>query len=192
MDPRELALTAVRAFGIYVLMLVVIRALGKRTVGNFAAFDLLVALMLGELVDEIIYGDVAFLQGMLAIVVIAAAQAGNSWLTWWGHGFDTLLEGTPTVIVRDGNLQEYGMRSERMNAKEVMGHLRALGIQDLREVKLSLVEDDGSVSVVRRDWAEPAIKADVDPEAASRRRSDTNGQDEPGSADRTDAPQWLA
>lgn len=39
-------------------MLAVIRATGKRTIGNFTAFDLLVALMLGDLVDEIIYGDV--------------------------------------------------------------------------------------------------------------------------------------
>lgn len=132
MDPRELLLTAARAFGIYLFMLVVVRILGKRTIGNFAAFDLLVALMLGELVDEIIYGDVSLVQGTLAIVVIAGAQAGNSWLTRWGHGFDTLLEGKPTVIVRDGTLQSQGLRAERMNAKEVMGHLRSLGIQDVR------------------------------------------------------------
>jgi uncharacterized membrane protein YcaP (DUF421 family) len=191
MDPRELLLTAARAFAIYVLMLLVVRTLGKRTVGNFAAFDLLVALMMGEVVDEIIYGDVGFLQGTVAIVVIAAAQAGNSWLTWWGHGFDTLLEGSPTVVVRDGELQDKGMRAERMNAKEVMGHIRALGITDLREVKLALVEDDGSVSAIRRSWAEPAIKADVDADAAAKRRADTHGKDEPGELDRTDAPQWL-
>ena len=46
MDPRELMLTAARAVAVYVLMLIVIRALGKRTVGNFSAFDLLVALNL--------------------------------------------------------------------------------------------------------------------------------------------------
>jgi uncharacterized membrane protein YcaP (DUF421 family) len=191
MNPGELLLTAVRAFAVYALMLVVIRALGKRTVGNFATFDLLVALMLGEVVDEIIYGDVGFLQGVVAITVIAAAQAGNSWLTWWGHGFDTLLEGSPTVIVRNGKLQQGGMKSERMNAKEVMGHLRSQGIQDLREVKLALVEDDGSVSVVRKEWAEPVRKVDIDDEAEAERRADIGDQEEPGPDDRTDAPQWL-
>lgn len=191
MDPRELMLTAVRAIGIYALMLVVIRALGKRTVGNFAPFDLLVALMLGEIVDEIIYADVSFLQGTVAIVVIAAAQAGNARLTWWGHGFDKLLEGSPTVIVRNGRLQEEGMRSERMSENEVMGHLRTLGIQDVRTVKLALVEDDGTVSVIRREWAEPAVKADVDEDAAAERRSDVGESEDPKSAYRTDAPQWL-
>ena len=63
METQELLLTALRAAAVYVLMLVVIRLMGKRTVGNFTAFDLLVALMLGEIVDEIIYGDVTFAQG---------------------------------------------------------------------------------------------------------------------------------
>jgi uncharacterized membrane protein YcaP (DUF421 family) len=191
MDVRELMLTALRAAGIYLLMLAVIRALGKRTVGNFAAFDLLVALMLGELVDEIIYGDVSFLQGIVAIVVIAAAQAGNSWLTWWNHGFEKLLEGSPTVIVREGGLDERGMRAERMSSREVRGHLRAAGVRDLREVKLAIVEDDGSVSVMRHAWAEPASRADVDAEAAKEREASTHGQDEPDPVDRTDSAQWL-
>jgi uncharacterized membrane protein YcaP (DUF421 family) len=120
MDAGELVLTAARAVAVYGLMLVVIRAFGKRTIGNFAAFDLIVALMLGELVDEIIYGDVAFLAGPTAIVAIGAAQAANAWLTWWDHGFDRLLEGTPTIVVRNGALDEAGMKRERMNGKDVM------------------------------------------------------------------------
>jgi uncharacterized membrane protein YcaP (DUF421 family) len=191
MDPQELMLTAARAFAVYALMLLVIRALGKRTVGNFAAFDLLVALMLGEVVDEIIYGDVSFLQGTVAILVIAGAQSANAWLSWWDHGWDKILEGTPTVVVRNGALQEDGMRSERMNGKDVVAHLRGQGIRDLREVELAAVEDDGSVSVLRRKWAEPATLADVSEEMARAKLADLGGREEPHGAERTDAPQWI-
>jgi uncharacterized membrane protein YcaP (DUF421 family) len=191
METQELLLTAARAFAVYVLMLVVIRALGKRTVGNFAAFDLLVALMLGELVDEIIYGDVSFMQGTMAIVVIAGAQAGNAWLTYWGHGFDRVFEGSPTPIVKDGRLLEAGMRKERMNAKDVIAHLRQFGVSDLREVKAAYVEDDGVVSIVRRPWAEPARAADVDEEAAREMKRDIGGKSKPAGLDRTDAAEWL-
>ena len=119
-DPQELMLTAARAFAVYALMLVVIRALGKRTVGNFAAFDLIVALMLGEVVDEIIYGDVSFLQGTVAILVIAGAQSANAWLSWWDHGWDKILEGTPTVVVRNGALR--GRRhAQRAHEREGCG-----------------------------------------------------------------------
>ena len=190
MDPRELMLTAGRALAVYVLMLVVIRALGKRTVGNFAAFDLLVALMLGEVVDEIIYGDVSFMQGTVAIVVISAAQYSNAWLTWWDHGFDKLLEGTPTVVVRDGELQKAGMKTERMNEKDVVAHLRAKGIRDIREIQLALIEDDGEMSVLLFEWAQPAQKADVENAWAKERKKATEGTP-PGPTQRTDAPRWL-
>lgn len=168
MDPHELMMTALRALGVYFLMLVVIRVLGKRTVGNFSAFDLLVALMLGEVVDEIIYGDVSIAQGLVAIGVVAAAQYGNEWLGYWDHGFDALLEGTPTTVVRNGVLDVKGMRAERMNAREVMAALRGQGIDDLREVKQAMVETDGIMSVIREEWAEPLRKGDLEPGAAER------------------------
>ena len=191
MNPNELMLTAARAVGVYALMLVVIRLLGKRTVGNFAAFDLLVALMLGEAVDEIIYGDVSFLQGTIAIVTVAGAQSANAWLSWRGQGARKLLEGEPTPIIRDGRLLPDGMKKERMNVRDVMAHLREQSIRDVREVHLATVEDDGTVSVLLREWAEPSRRADVDQQAADARRADLDGQEEPPPSCRTDAAQHL-
>src|SRR5687767_9719364 len=138
MDPNELLLTDARAAAVYVFMLIVIRALGKRTVGNFSAFDLLVALMLGEVVDEIIYGDVRFIQGAVAIVAIGALTYADSWLAYFDHGMETVLEGKPTIVVRDGEFEWKGMRQERMNEKDVLGQLRGNGIQDMREVHLAV------------------------------------------------------
>ena len=143
-------MTALRALGVYVLMLVVIRVLGKRTVGNFAAFDLLVALMLGEVVDEIIYGDVSIAQGLVAVGVVSAAQYGNAWLSYWDHGFDRVLEGTPTPIVRNGEMVVKGMRQERMNAKAVMHEPRIGRIEDVKGDVASRNGDDAEASVLVR------------------------------------------
>ena len=161
MDAQEILLTVARTAGVYVLMLVVIRLLGKRAVGNFSAFDLLVALMIGEVVDEIIYANVTFLQGVIPIIVIAILHEINAWLSYYGHGLDWLLEGRPCVIVKDGELVRKGMRKERMNEDDVMSQLRLQGIDDLREVKIAAVENDGIVSVIRQKWAEPLQKADL-------------------------------
>jgi uncharacterized membrane protein YcaP (DUF421 family) len=179
MDWQELGLTAARALLVYVAMLVVIRVLGKRTVGNFTAFDLLVALMLGEVVDEIIYGDVTLAQGFTAILVVAAAKYGTAWLTYWDHGVNKFLEGRPTELVRNGELVRRNLRGEMMNEKEVMAALRLQGISDLSEVKLALMEVDGQVSVIREEWAEPLQKSDVFGEQANKI---------PAAAQRTDAP----
>jgi uncharacterized membrane protein YcaP (DUF421 family) len=176
----ELLMTAARSVAVYAVMLAVIRALGKRTIGNLAAFDLLVALMLGEVVDEIIYGDVSFSQGLMAIVPIAAVEYGNSWLSYVHHGIGKILEGKPTIVLRHGEFQRRGMRLERMNEFDVMSALRLHGIEDVREVKLAIVEPDGEVSVIEEDWALAAEKADVSRAEDEGRRRRLRGKDEPG------------
>jgi uncharacterized membrane protein YcaP (DUF421 family) len=182
MDWQELGLTAARGLLVYVAMLVIIRMLGKRTVGNFTAFDLLVALMLGEVVDEIIYGDVTLAQGFVAIVVVAAAKYVTAWLAYLNHGLNRLFEGTPTEVVRDGDFVREGMRKELMNEEEVMASLRLQGISDMREVKRAVMEVDGIVSVIKEDWAEPLQKRDLHGDEASRIAPEEK---------RTDTPQAL-
>jgi uncharacterized membrane protein YcaP (DUF421 family) len=189
MDPNELLMTAARTVAVYALMLVVIRALGKRTVGNFSAFDLLVALMLGEVVDEIIYGDVRFIQGTISIVSIGALAYADAFLSY--HGMEDMLEGKPTIVVRDGDFVRDGMRRERMNEKDVLGHLRTMGIHDMREVHLAIVENDGSVSVLKHTWAEPAQKADVLQDENEQRTRVIGSEDTPPPHKRTDSNKAL-
>jgi uncharacterized membrane protein YcaP (DUF421 family) len=191
MDAKELLMTAARALAVYVLILAVVRVLGKRTVGNFSAFDLLVALMLGEVVDEMIYGDVRFIQGTVAIVTIGALAYADSWLSYWDHGMEAVLEGKPTIVVKKGEFHRPGMREERMNEKDVLGALRIQGVRDMREVEYALVEHNGSVSVVHFDWAQPVIKADVDKEMSRARDEALGGKDEPSPSKRTDSPRAL-
>jgi uncharacterized membrane protein YcaP (DUF421 family) len=191
MDPRDLALTAARAVAVYAVMLTIIRLSGKRTIGTFSAFDFLVALMLGEVADEIIYGSVSMAQGFIAIAVVALLHYGNSWLTYWDHGFGHLLEGSPTVVLEKGQMHYPGMRAERMNEKDVLSELRLHGVDDLREVKVAVIEYNGQLSVIRQDWAEVVQKADVGLAMEEQKRADTGGDDEPMPEHRTDSPELL-
>ena len=185
MDTAELLRTAGRTVAVYVMMLVVIRALGKRTVGNFSAFDLLVALMLGEVVDEMIYGDVRFIQGTVAIVTLGAITYADSLLSYWDHGMEAVLEGKPTIVVKGGEFVRRGMRAERMNEKDVLGTLRMQGVRDMREVEYAVVEHDGTVSVLMYPWADGATKADVDEGLAGERMRALNGEEDPPPQKRT-------
>lgn len=184
-------MTAARAVAVYVLMLVVVRALGKRTVGNFSAFDLLVALMLGEIVDEMIYGDVRFLQGTVAVVTLGAVAYADSWLAFLSNRMEDVLEGQPTIVVRKGEFNRDGMRKERMNERDVLGALRMQGVRDMREVEYAIVEHDGTVSVVQFDWAQPVVKADVDKEMAKAREEAIGKREELPPSKRTDSARAL-
>ena len=161
MGSHELALTAGRTAVIYVLMLATIRILGKRAVGNLTAFDMLVALIMGDLAGDAIYGDAALSQAVVAVAALAGLHYGNSWLTYWKPGLGQWIEGVPTPVVRDGRALRAGLHKERMSDEELQAELRLAGIDDLGEVKLAQVEIDGQVSVVREEWAEPVRKVDV-------------------------------
>jgi uncharacterized membrane protein YcaP (DUF421 family) len=138
---------------IYLLMLLMIRLLGRRTIGNLTAFDMLIALIMGDLAGDAIYGDVSLANAVTAIGSLSALHYLNSWFAYSVRGAGKLVEGEPTLIVKDGRLQRDGMRVERMSEKEVLGELRLEGIEDVSQVKEARVERDGQVSVIRREPA---------------------------------------
>ena len=189
MPSQELLLTAARSVAVFVLMLIVVRALGKRTIGNFSAFDLLIALMLGEMVDEIIYGDVTFLQGTVAIVTLGALTFLDAVLSYASRPMQRILEGKPAVVIRHGKFQHDAMRGERLNEIDIAAMLRNQGVQDVREVRLGILETDGELSVLREEWAEPAQKSDVDKTAEKERKQAL--EERPSAVARTDSPKLL-
>jgi uncharacterized membrane protein YcaP (DUF421 family) len=135
---------------------------------------------------------VRFLQGSVAILAIAALAYVDAWLAYFDRGgMEAVLEGKPTVIVRDGEYDRKGMRQERMNEKDVLGQMRVQGIQDMREVHLAVVEHDGTVSVLKHDWAEPAQKADVLAELARKRDDALGDREKPPLAKRSDSARAL-
>jgi uncharacterized membrane protein YcaP (DUF421 family) len=162
MDFHELAMTALRATLIYVFLLVAVRLLGKRAVGSATAFDFMVALILSEVVDEPIYGDVPLVQGLLVIAVVAGWHGVNSYLSYRSERFDRLAGGEPTVLVKNGAIVRRGMRKERINDEELWSLLRLQGIEDLRDVKEATLEPDGLLSVIKTDGARELQKRDLD------------------------------
>jgi uncharacterized membrane protein YcaP (DUF421 family) len=176
----EMLATALRAAAVFVVMLVVIRLLGKRTVGNLTAFDLIVALILGELTGEIIFGDTEPAVGLAAIVTVAAAQWATSWLNHKSRWASRWLEGRPGVVVRHGTIDRRALRRELMNDLELMAALRHHDVADLAEVKLATVEADGTITILKEDWAEPPQRRDVGvTRAAPERQADDGRSDSP-------------
>jgi uncharacterized membrane protein YcaP (DUF421 family) len=162
MDTQDLLLTAGRASLVYVFVLFVIRVLGKRSVGAFSAFDLLVALMLGEVVDEIIFGDVSLAEGFVAIAVIGLWHFVNGWAAYKSRFVNWLTEGNPCVVVEHGEIMRDRLASERMSEEELWMHLRIQHVEDIKEVKRATLETDGKVTVLLEEWARPIEKRDID------------------------------
>lgn len=161
MDVNELLLTALRATFVYFYLLVIIRVLGKREIGPSTAFDLLVALMLGDVVDEVIYGDVTIMQGAVAMATIGVWHLVNSWASFKSEIVDKLTGSPPTVLVKGGKIQRKALARERLNETELFSGLRLMEVDDVKEVKQATLEPNGQISVLLEDWAKPAQKQDL-------------------------------
>lgn len=161
MDLTELMWTALRASFVYLFLLVVVRLLGKREIGASSAFDLVVALILGEVVDEIIYADVTILQGVVAIGVVAIWHLVNSWASYKSDFIDKLTGAPPTVVVKNGEIQRKNLAKERLNEQELFSELRMMGVDDVKEVKQATLEPNGKISVIQEEWAKPVQRQDL-------------------------------
>jgi len=162
-DPQDLLATALRATLLYVIILFVVRLLGKREVGPIGAFDLIVAFMLGEVVDEVIFGDVTLAKGFVAIAVVAAWHFANSWAGYRSALVERLTEGQATVLVENGVVKPEALASERMSEEELWSLLRSRGIgrEEIEQVKYAVLEPSGALSVIKQEWAKPLEKGDL-------------------------------
>jgi len=161
MDPQDLLLTAVRTTVVYFFLLLVVRLLGKREVGNTTAFDLIVALMLGEVVDEIIYGNVSMVKGMLVIGIVALWHLINSWTSFKSKFIDKLTGASPTILVENGEIIRQNLAKERLNEDELFSEMRLMGIDKTEEVRQATLEPNGKISVIKHEWARPIQKSDL-------------------------------
>jgi uncharacterized membrane protein YcaP (DUF421 family) len=105
-------------------------------------------------------------------VVLAALQAVVSWITSRSRGARQAVTSGATALVRDGSLLEDAMRRQRVATEEVRAAVRGAGYADLVDVRLVVLETDGSMSVIGRSSAGTWAIDDVDgalPQASERR-----------------------
>jgi len=134
---------------------------GKRSVGSFTAFDLLVALLVGDVVDEAIYGDVTLAQGVTAIGSFMLLHILNAFLGSRSAFVERLTAGTPVVLIRDGQIDRRALRRELMHESELMTALRMEQVERLEDVQQAVLECSGEVSVLPVPAAQPLKKSDL-------------------------------
>lgn len=147
--PLELAL---RAAVIYVAMVVMLRLFGKREVGQFTLFDLVLILLVANAVQPAMTGPDNSLSGGLVIIltlvlvnrVVASARARIP-------GVRRLIESQPTVLARDGAWINGALAREDLDLQDCEAALRTHGVARIEDVELAVLESDGTISVVPRD-----------------------------------------
>lgn len=152
---------AVRGLAAYAYLLVMMRASGKRVVSQVTPFDLLVSLIIGDLIDNVLWAEVPFLKFGVAAATIVLCDLVVKIVAHRSEAFHRLVNGQPTVMLRDGVEDRDALRSEQMNEGDVAHLLRLEGIDDWNDVHIARMEIDHEISVVLRTDAQPAQRKDV-------------------------------
>ncbi|MDI3297765.1 MAG: DUF421 domain-containing protein [Bacillota bacterium] len=145
---------ALRAALVYLLLLVGFRLVGKREVGQFTLFDLVVVLLVSNAVQPAITGpDVSLAGGLVIVVTLLAVNALVAQLRLRSPLVRRLMEGHPTVIARDGHWLPEALRHEGLNEEDCLMAMREHGVTDVKEVALAILETDGTISILTADHA---------------------------------------
>src|SRR5437867_350896 len=139
----------VRTVVVYLAVYVGLRAMGKREIGQMTVFDLVVILLIANAVQNAMVGmDVSVQGGILAAFVLLVVNRLVALTRRLGGRWVRLLEGTPTVLVKDGEFVEPHLRKEGVDREELEMAAREHGIESISKVKLAVLEVDGSISIV--------------------------------------------
>ena len=141
-----------RATALYFVLWAITRGLGKRELAEMSAFELLLLVTVGDLIQQgVTQEDMSVTGAMLAVGTIAIWILIFSWLGYRWRPARRVVEGVPVVIVRDGRPLDDAMRLERVTLDEVLEGARNQGIGNLRDVSLAILEPDGRFSFIKKE-----------------------------------------
>jgi len=141
-----------RAGFVYLFLVVVLRISGKREVGQMSILELIVVLLISDAVQNSMVGDNTTLwAGPIAVLTLLGLDYGLSRLTLRSRRLRQVIEGEPRLLIRDGKLLKKAMREETVETEELRRAVRAHGVARIEDVRLAVLETDGSISVIPKD-----------------------------------------
>ena len=145
----------IRAVVVYGFILFLIRISGKRQIGQLSAIEFVTILLISNAVQNSMNGgDNSLLGGMILSSVLVAISVGIAIFSYRSKSFRHFIEGTPTILIRHGEVIKPHLEKERLTMEEMVILLRRQGIHKIHEVDLAIMESDGRISVTLKAKAE--------------------------------------
>jgi uncharacterized membrane protein YcaP (DUF421 family) len=156
----ETILLTVLVYGVFLLLF---RLLGKRELGQFSPFDLIVLLILGEVSGYVLFGEVPVAEGLAVIAVIGSIEVLVTRIKLRSSRVSRWLEGSPREVVRDGRILDRALATEHLSRDDLLQLLRLHGKseRDIAGIESAVLEVSGELSVVEKATEKPIRKRDV-------------------------------
>lgn len=137
----------IRAAIMFVILWLITRAVGRSTLGELSSFELLLFITMGDLVQQgITQEDHSLAGGVLAVGVMALLTVALSYANMKWPWARKIVQGSPVIIVRNGEPDLAAMRGERMGIDDLLVEARGQGFRRLSDIEIAILEANGKVS----------------------------------------------
>jgi uncharacterized membrane protein YcaP (DUF421 family) len=159
----EISLTGIiiRISFIYVYALALVRISGKQTLGQLTPMDFIVTLIIGDMFDNVFWGEVPVIEGVVAFTTVTILHMLVTFFTSRNTSLYWMLASPARPLVEEGRLVQKNLQRERIRPEEVQFALRLNGTEHMREVKEARLEPSGQVSVIKHPANKAIQKKDI-------------------------------
>jgi len=144
--------SVLRAAAIYLVVLVVFRLAGRRTLSELTTFDFVLLLIIGEATQQALLGDdFSVANATLVIVSLVVFDIALSLLKNKSQWFAKLIDGEPMIIVEHGQVLARRVRKARIDENDILEAARhSQGLERIDQIKFAILEKDGKISIIPR------------------------------------------
>lgn len=138
-----------RGLLIYFFLILLLRATGKRQIGQMSPFDLVLLMVLSNAVqNSMVGGDNSVTAGLILAVTLVTANWIVGKITSSSKTMEILIEGSPQVLFHNGKVYEKILSEDQITRQELIAAVHKAGYDNLDEIRTAILENDGTISVI--------------------------------------------
>lgn len=155
------AITLGRTFAGFFVLLILTRLIGKKQLSQITMFNYITGIALGNIAgDMVVHRDINLADGIMGLVLWTLLAIGIEYLALKSSKTRILLDGEPTILIKDGRLIEKSLISNRLNIDDLTMLLRDKGIFSIQEADYAILEPNGKLSILKKMEYENTVKSD--------------------------------
>lgn len=148
LPPAFLLEVMARALVMYIIILVALRASGKRGVKQLSVYELVLIIGLGSAAgDPMFYEDVGLVPAITVFLIIILLYRSTTWLSGKNRRLADFLEGKPVCLIENGRFSIENFKKENLAQDEFFSELRQQNVEHLGQVRIGIIEPTGELSL---------------------------------------------
>lgn len=152
----------IRTLLLYTMVVIVMRIMGKRQIGELQPFELVIAIMLSELAAVPMQDTgIPLIHGIIPILTLMILEVALSYITLKSKALRKIICGTPNVLIMNGKLVERELKKLRFNLSDLMEELRISGYLNISDIEFAIMETSGKLSIIPKSDKTPISRKDM-------------------------------